>query len=922
MTDKFGRNKSTRWVKASIPTYGDEWGDDYDYDYESGNESEAEHSESQTRTANEPRSSVEEERSQRKHSDVLQLDQYDNRETDANVQAQNPNLVLSIDKLRTRRYASEDSSSEDEEGPEIMDEIDEPYMKKGSEDFVFEDNKAKLESKQPSGAEDKTSQLSEMPINQTITTHDKQYGQKSDLLPPTPTFSTADKTNDSVGETPKSERSYQSDADSIQNEPSDLNIRDIGKFSSPLDENAYSNDIPVESNHMTHEDHPDKLMEQDHEQLETQPDESIMSSNESKSTEAPAPLVLSIDKKKYDDNDNSSDDDWGYNSQKDSDEETASEEEKHPKEFEKPYTEDLNEETDSTRKNKSDALDNLIMDLQNASLVGQKDGQVSKSTRNETSGQDELFLNMDSLQNISLPDFENNSFSHYDGENHKGLNIQNILPDEQEDSQPPTPIAPLTFGDEVKGHEDFVTGLTGHRRSIRKPPPNSTNPTTNRNELVSVDYTNIADAVSGYMNDDGSNKNLDLYLGDSGGARLSNVPETEGDDNENKNLEADLNPTVSAASSGSLSTGSFSFDAAQSASQKEEDSKQEASTQEDTNKEDTNKADDDISRRVSTMSTNTISMGNWKPNTNNYRDQFINDNDNESNINFNPYADSNSNYNNFTKMRTVSGASFDSVSNSSSVSVPETIDAALPSIDEDPDNHDSTINGSDNSLELTKTTNTTDSVLKEHHYHPQVFKEEKVTPISSKDDLGKTTAQQPQKYSSLLGANTGETEDSDLSRTKSSSSFASEEEATSNTDKRLGSTSSGGTTSLSVSKNFTPQPYNLYNWKSIMATSQPIDRIRLLRDALEKETDYDTGLLNWLNESLRQSEDASNIHIGKIATQAYQNAAHNDIRRHASIRSKVSIVRDKVETSGLQASSLGKRFFNRGKKLMKSSGNE
>ena len=107
-----------------------------------------------------------------------------------------------------------------------------------------------------------------------------------------------------------------------------------------------------------------------------------------------------------------------------------------------------------------------------------------------------------------------------------------------------------------------------------------------------------------------------------------------------------------------------------------------------------------------------------------------------------------------------------------------------------------------------------------------------------------------------------------------------------------------------------------------MATSQPIDRIRLLRDALEKEADYDTGLLNWLNESLRQSEDASNIHIGKIATQAYQNAAHNDIRRHASIRSKVSIVRDKVETSGLQASSLGKRFFNRGKKLMKSSGNE
>ena len=86
-----------------------------------------------------------------------------------------------------------------------MDEIDEPYMKSGSEDFVFEDNKAKLDSKQPSGSgDDKTSELSEMPINQTLTTHDKQFGQKSDLLPPTPTFSTTDKTNDSVGETPKS----------------------------------------------------------------------------------------------------------------------------------------------------------------------------------------------------------------------------------------------------------------------------------------------------------------------------------------------------------------------------------------------------------------------------------------------------------------------------------------------------------------------------------------------------------------------------------------------------------------------------------------------------------------------------------------------------------------------------------------------
>lgn len=907
MSDKFGRNKSTRWVKASIPTYGDEWGDDYDYDYESGNESEPEHSESQTRTVDEQSASVVEE-NQPNHPSVHQLDQYHGPEGGKDVQ--NPNLVLSIDKLRTRRYTSEDSSSEDEEGPEIMDEVDQPFEKNDSEEFGFDNNETNVQSKQTSSKNDnKTSELSGMPVNQTITTQNKNYDQKSDLLPPTPTFNMTDKTSKFVGETSKSDRSYQSDADSIQNEPSDLNIRDMSNTGTYRDENEHPNNIPVEANYTTQEDQQDKYSDPNDGLVDTQPDKKTMSSNESKSVEAPAPLVLSIDKKTYNDDDNSSDDDWGYNSQRDSDKTDNEDEKPTPVDVE-VGSENLNEETDSSSRNKTDALDNLIKDLQNASIVGHKDEQAGSSTLNETSGQNELFLNMDSLQNISLPDFENNSFSHYDEDNRKGLNIQNVLQNEPEDdSQPPTPIAPLSFGDEIKGHEDFVSGLTGHRRSIRKPPPGSATTSTNRNGLVSVDYTNIADAVSGYMNDDGSNKNLDLNLVDSGAARLSNVP--EGDDNESYDVEADLNPIVSAASSGSLSTGSFSFDAVHSAGQKDEDPKQ----------GDSNKAEEDISRRVSTMSANTISMGNWKPNTSNYRDQFINDNDNESHINFNPYADTNSNYNRFTKMRTVSGASFDSVSNASSVSVPETIDAALPSIDEDPDNHDSTINDSDNSLDLTKTINTTDSVLKEHHYHPQVFKEEKVTPISSKDDLAKPAHEATQKYSSLL-ASTTDTKDSEITRSKSKSSFGSSEEPITDFKKRLGSASSTGTVSNSTSRNFTPQPYNLYNWKSIMATSQPIDRIRLLKDALEKETGYETGLLNWLNESLKQSEDASNIHIGKIATQAYQNAAHNDIRRHASIRSKVSIVRDKVETSGLQASSLGKRFFNRGKKLMKSSGNE
>lgn len=99
-----------------------------------------------------------------------------------------------------------------------------------------------------------------------------------------------------------------------------------------------------------------------------------------------------------------------------------------------------------------------------------------------------------------------------------------------------------------------------------------------------------------------------------------------------------------------------------------------------------------------------------------------------------------------------------------------------------------------------------------------------------------------------------------------------------------------------------------------MKTSQAIDRIQLLKKAREDEKAYDTGLLTWLNETLHTTDLSSNIQIGLLATQAYKNAPHNDIRRHISLRSKVSMVKDKMDSGA----SFGRRFLSKGKKLMKS----
>ena len=83
-------------------------------------------------------------------------------------------------------------------------------------------------------------------------------------------------------------------------------------------------------------------------------------------------------------------------------------------------------------------------------------------------------------------------------------------------------------------------------------------------------------------------------------------------------------------------------------------------------------------RRVSTLSNATFNLGGWAPNTDNFRNQFIGENDSES-INFNTDR---SGYDKFTKVRTESTQEEDNA-NASLPSIPETIDAVMPSIQED-----------------------------------------------------------------------------------------------------------------------------------------------------------------------------------------------------------------------------------------------
>lgn len=888
MSDKFGRHKSTRWVKA-VPTYDNDWGDEYDYDYGSDIDKEEEIEEQPpahtVKSANDQDSatsmSFDDSREIEVANDRNLSPSFGVQKTTSNDQISHhsglvdeakeenhqlkpqpaSNLVLSIDKMRPRSVYY-DSSDEDEE-------VEEPQHEQKQE-------------------------IAPVPEKKLLTIEPPVETPKDAYVPPTPVFNN----HPSNPETPQSDLSYQSDADSIQREPAALNVGPIVYLpESPVA--RYSSEVePVRGfpdNETIHEVIPEKTATKE-------------------SPVAPAPLVLSIDNQKFDDD--SDEDDWGYNSQHSSNDEA-----------EAHHEDDLEDEMRGLKLNKSrdvpsitqdkkpiktDALDSLINDLGKVSVENDSDSFNSHS-EHDNKATDSFLPRMDSIHNISLPDFENNSFGTYSDKNetfndYNPSNVDSILDQhttddiDDENAQPPTPVAPLSHSEARKGHESFVQDLSGHRPSIRKPPPSKAQEKSiepnSRLDLVSVDYSNIADAVSGYINDDQSSIQNSLKFKNK---------------NNSSNDHLELRPVTS---SGSLSTGKLSVATSNHTSQRGDDENSIRSVK-DNEKEPPvpEKNNEDLSRRMSTMTTNTtntFNLGGWKPNTGNFRDQFINDNDNESQFSFNPSIDSG--YSKFTNVRDASGISFvETSSNASSLSVPETIDIALPRIPEDhgeesegdlTDDQTGTDDDKHKDLGSLPTNVTADTVLKDHDYPKPLFNEERMTPHNSLDHVPQSdlsTEEQKEKRSSLVSDSTVNS-DKDVG-----------------TDKRLISSATDATDATEMSKkSYIQQPRPKYNWKQIMNTSQPVDRIRLLKEALEMETVYDTGLLNWLHETLKLSENTSSMHVGKIASQAYQNAAHQDIRRHGSIRSKVNIVKDKVETSGLTASSFGKRFLSRGRKLMKS----
>lgn len=945
MSDKFGRHQSTRWVRASVPSYGDEWNDDDGYDYGSmsddSNVNEADEEPIRSPELNNvpPERFVlpSDKQSQHHHKEDQHEHQHGHQhehkheheheqpgqgqgkdqeqEQESPTKSHDSKLVLSIDNLQ-------DQGSDNDSNLDPDDKVN------------LHDDKGEVKP-------------------QTLVTN-LEDNSKGVLEPPTPTYNV---------ETPSSEQSFQSD-DSIQNEPTTIRVANPpSHVQSHNKAGLYGYNDIIEEYPDDKEDTPKPEHANNQDNNSDTESESIKSKGIQQ--DGHENLVLSIDNKRYDTSDDSDNDD---------DPIPYYEKQTHPDRNSNAIDDSSSDNDDDAddadadyrnhSHNKSDALDSLINDLQSASF------------------KEEGLPKMDSIHNISLPDFENN-YDYYDY-------------DDTED-KPVTPIAPLSTADEKSYHERYVNELSGHKPSIRKPPTplnfsgkelhsNSPNSTSRNSSIrkplpesvVSPSYSNFGDAVDAYMSDRGSDKgsdhtqeikennddndsdttsangsekmdqptndknNNDIYenlnLGDENEPEEYKPPRFNGDNSLNINSnESNIPELHPVASTGSLSTGKHSFD------QRTDFSEPHAPA-----------FDREITRRDSTMSTNTISMGGWKPNTNNFRDQFINDNDNDSNFNFSLDNESTNGYQRFTKPRNISNS--DNMSFVSSVSIPETVDVPLPSIHEDPADNDldkdDTFSSADQSksgseshsqsqskndsktqgLGISESNTTDDSILNQHGYDKGFFQEE----LSSKESISKDSNRQ-QRYTSLLppisddGKSVSMTRgDSTLNESSSivpsvsiSNTPTLENSDNNNSDhKRVNSNVSTFTQGTGITqgtrKTFPPNAYPVSNWKTIMKPSQPTDRINLLRDALEKEIAYDTGLQTWLSETLTKSNNSSNIHIGRIASEAYQNATHNDLRRHTSIRSRVSSVKDKVETSGLHASNLGKKFFSRGKKLMRS----
>lgn len=792
MADEFVRHKSTRWVKAEVPSYGDEWGDDYEYGSNSedfdkvveADESIVPQTFDTTYPAQQQVSLAD--------TSVSTINSESNSPTDAVHPNQAPNnLVLSIDSYASRD--SEDDDYDDDENSEPANRFD---------DEEYESANIDTSLKNANSAIPQSSQNFDPNLVSRASTYDAA----------------------------ESETSYASDADSIQFEPANLNL--LGS-THPITK-VRSDGLPT-----TIEPEPSVLYNAYSSVKESlsevfldavsgkQQNSDSRFSEQQRTDKSPHLLVLSIDDSNPKNNNSDSEsDNWGHNGS-DSD-------------------------TDSGREQEAPLSLKQLRGTKEDSYEWSKENKSLQTDANERARIDDP-NNSKSITHISNKAVKTDALDSLIND----LQFANISGDGEsgtyDDSAITTPIS--TISDGLKRHDTYVKGLSSRPQSIRKPPIHERSDVDysnivnqDRSNLVSVDYSNIADAVSG-------------YLPNQLNPTISEDPSHDNDSNDTHTIH----------STGSLSTGKLSI-----GTQRDNDSHM-------VQKENDVYDQDSIRRRDSTISTNTLSFGTWKPNTNRFRDKFIADSDLDSQLNFE--GSDEQNYSKFTGTNYTNNAH----NNSSDESIPETIDVQLPSVSEVLDTDDS-----DDKIYQSYST-TTESLLGSKTFTPR-FQEEQLT-LASRDNVNES----PRKYLSMLDP----VEPLPLSqeiKAEEPKSVEEPENAEIIQTKRRSSKS---------------QLYPVFNWKQIVSTSQPLDRIEKFTQAQRKEYEYDSGLQFWLQEMLTKSDNSGSMHIGKIAAAAYQNAPHSDITRKGSLRSRVNIVKDKVEGTGLHASSFGKRIFSRSKKLMK-----
>lgn len=799
MADNFERHRSTRWVKADVPSYGDQWGDDYDnydvYDQE---------------VAEEPPLRMTSER-----------------------RASGPsNLVLSID---NRNFDDDEDSERAFSQPPLAISQGGSFsqdLKDERKDERVEDNSSDEEVSYVPESPDREPQDQQQAPSRVVAQQAVHPAPARDeFIPPTPTFSQSNFSHHTP-ETPLSEHSYLSDADSIQREPETLNVASR---------------------------HEDSLKE-----IEEDPN---LEGTEAQKQEVSPALVLSVDNMNLNNDDSSDDSDSLHFGELARETSSTLQVDNQQEDDEKPHSPlhvNPSAELPTGRKHiKTDALDSLINDLLQMERLNTYATSTSSLQRDrvekevpplpstENDGEDEEreanLPSLTSIRDMSLPNFEDQSFSASAPDTSNML--AEVSPEKQEEVQ--------------KAHELYVSQLQGHTRSVKKAPPHSPN------IIVQSDKSEAADENP--VDTPSTPKQTSRTLYDP-----------------NNPLQIGVAPVLSPES---ISTKHLSTDFSHLQMQPPQLPKIPGG---------------DVLRRDSTMTTSTFNMGNWKPNTSMYRDQFVNDNDNESQMNVSVY-NGKENYERFVGARSSLGYA-ESFTNSSTLSVPETV--ALPSIHEDTsdaevmrDEDETSDDRSMHSLEHTKSEGdiSLPSVMKDRSSNGSVFKEEKLTLPGSVEQFPEDSTNK-EKYKSL-----GSLE------SKSESELSQGPERAKS--KRMASSSSFG-----VSKPAN-QKYPVFKWKDLTSPSQPIDRIEAFKRAKQLEFEYDTGLRYWLLETLQKAEVSSNIHIGKLAEEAYQNATHTDIRRHTSmalsttrIRDKVSMVKDKMDSTA----GFGRRFLNKGKKLMKS----